>query len=473
MKNLKVATLSLIFISALATGCAISPQVDKDFGAQMAEQIAAQTPFLKDDKVAPFIEQLGDDLVEQLGDQPFKYEFFVIDLDEPNAFAVLGGYIYFSRGLLVLASSEDELAGVMGHEIIHVDQRHSISSARRGIVPGLLQLPGRAVGLVHAGLGDALQSPFVAMTARYSRSQETEADRLGIELSAKIGYQPAELAGLLKRISSVGTHLTGKKESFSYFDSHPYTPDRANDIRAKAESLLPSNKPPIKRDREAFLRLFEGMVIGDDPARGVFVGESFFHTELDIALDFPQGWETLNTPRYVVAVEPNKEAQLVFGIEGPAGDPAVPAGKLKEELMNVAQLQPSVEQSFTTASGNQGYYMAVEDSSGAEPVMLHFVWLSKGENMYRFVGMGYDEHKQAMQDSVTSIRQITPAERQKLFKVVFAVAQARSGETIKTLSDRTGNALGLEYTSIINSRSVDESLDSGEMIKIGVKEPIR
>jgi predicted Zn-dependent protease len=472
MTNFETAARLLVLIPVLSAGCAVNPQVDKQFGAQMAEQIAEQMPLLQDDKVAPFIEQLGDNLVDQLGDQPFDYEFFVIDLDEPNAFAVLGGFIYFSRGLLVLANSEDELAGVMGHEIIHVDKRHSIRGAQRGIIPGLLKLPGRAVGLVHDGLGDALQSPFVAMTARYGRGQETEADLLGIELSAKDGYDPAKLAKLLETVSSVDTYLTGEEESFSYFDSHPYTPDRASDIRAKAERLQPSDKPPIKKDDAAFLRMFEGMVIGDDPAQGVFVEQSFFHTGFDIALDFPTGWVTLNTPGYVAATEPNKEAQLVLRVEGPAGEPAIPAGKLKEELERVANIEPTVEQPFTTTAGHKGHYLALQDRNENESMTLHFVWLSIRDTMYEFIGMGHDHHQEIMKNSVLSMRQIKPEERRKLFKVVFTLATAQAGETLKTLSARTKNALSLEYTSVINNRAVDEKLEAGVLIKIGAKKPI-
>lgn len=473
MRSLKTTVRALLLAPVLLAGCAVSPDVDRRVGAQMAEQIAQQMPLLEDDRIAPFIAELGDNLVEQLGEQPFDYQFFVIDFEEPNAFAVLGGYIYFSRGLLVLANTEDELAGVMGHEIIHVDQRHTISAARRGVVPGLLKLPGRAVGLVHSGLGDSMQSPFVRMTASYSRDQETEADVLGAELSARAGYQPAELADLLKRLASVGTYQTGEAETFNYFDSHPYTPDRARDIKAKAGQLQPSGRAPITKNRAAFMRLFEGMVIGEDPAHGVFVGSSFFHTELDIALDFPPGWITLNTPRYVIAAEPDEKAQLVFGIDGEAGDPAVPAREFKQELSDAAQVQPSVERSFTTPDGHPGYYMAVEDNSDAETVTLHFVWLSKGKYMYRFVGMGHDEHTQSMRDAVMSVRQISTEERSRLYKVVFAVAQARSGETITGLSERTNNALEVEFTAIINGRDVDETLPAGELIKIGAREPVQ
>ena len=172
---------------------------------------------------------------------------------EPNAFAIPGGGIYVSRGLLALINREDELAGVLAHEIAHVTQRHSAKQQRKGILPGLLSVPGNVVGnVVGENLGALINAPIDtvggAWLSRYSRGQESESDRIGIRTAAQAGYDPTALADILHRLEQDVASQTGQERRFSIFDSHPMTETRLKDIQSRAAALTPATKNRVAPD---------------------------------------------------------------------------------------------------------------------------------------------------------------------------------------------------------------------------------
>ncbi len=463
--------LALAFIAALS-GCGLirpSSNFDIESGQEAARRVEKNMGLIQHPKASPFLEELGDRLVAELGDQPFDYEFRIVDDKTPNAFAILGGHVYLSRGVLILMNNEDELAGVVGHEIIHSYKRHWVKSVQRGVVPGLLQLPGNLVGRVNKNIGNAINSPFKAMTSRHDRSHEHEADRLGIQLAAKAGYEPAQLANILQSINLMATHATGETKKFSYLDSHPMTPDRIKNINKLSRKLLPSNRPPMASSKKDFLEMFEGMLIGPDPSHGIFVKNLFIHPELNIALEFPKGWRTFNSRDAAGAQETSGEAQLILTIEGPAGDPARSADNFKKKVNNELKAKPSEERSVDF-KGNKGYYMRYQETTEEnEKMSLCFLWFSKGKHMYQFVGTGYDRHQAAMKEAVLTIRPLEDSDREKIKRIIYRVAEAQKGETIKTFNQRTKNVLTENLTAIINGLEMGQVLSDGQPIKIGTE----
>ena len=181
-----------------------SPQRDIEQGAEVAKLVEQQIGLCSLPETQGYLQQVGGRLVAAAGDPRWKFTFQIVDQEEPNAFAIPGGGIYVSRGLLILTEREDELVGVLAHEIAHVTQRHSARQQRKGILPALLSLPCRVVGGVASeDFGALINAPVDVVggvwLSRYSRSQESEADRIGIRTAAQAGYDSAALADILLR----------------------------------------------------------------------------------------------------------------------------------------------------------------------------------------------------------------------------------------------------------------------------------
>jgi predicted Zn-dependent protease len=322
-----------------------SAKRDIEQGAEAAKLVEQQIGLYSFPAAESYLREVGGRLATVVDDPRWKFSFQIVDQPEPNAFAVPGGRVYVSRGLLALINREDELAGVLAHEIAHVTQRHSARQQRHGILPALLSLPGNLVGgVVSENLGALINAPVDvvggAWLSRYSRSQESEADRIGLRTVAEAGYDPAALADILDRLEKDVASQTGQERRFSIFDSHPMTKTRLKDIRSRAPSLTPAPKAHLAADVAALFGKFDGLWWGENPEAGVFHEDQFLQPIIGFTITFPAGWKHQNTPQHVIAVHPRQEAMLLLGIAGPASDPEVTGKKFVEQMRTKACIEP-------------------------------------------------------------------------------------------------------------------------------------
>jgi predicted Zn-dependent protease len=468
-------------------GCLLLPgelglqslEEDRRLGAEVAQQVADQIGVFDDPEKEQYISALGDRLVSRLDDKRFSYTFQVLDQNEPNAFAAPGGYIYVSRGLMALATSEDELAGVVGHEIIHVSRRHTARQLARERAPlaRLLQLPGRIVGRVLSrDLGRLVNAPIGAVGmvafARYSRGQESEADDLGAALSANTGYDPAALAAILGRLQREVERRTGTMQKSSFFDSHPTTPTRVEDIKALAGELVWTAGDGIAPDRAAFLGRLDGLPLGDDPARGVFEGQNFLHPDAGFTITFPEGWETVNTPKAVGGVAPQKDALMFVGIHSEGTDAKQAADEFVREMEQEFGVRPSRSEEVQ-AEHLSGYVVTIEDVSVSPPMHLHLLWVPLDGVLYQFIGLAPERLRPTLRSAALTFRTLTDQERASIEATRIRIATAREGETLADVARRGGNVWDPAVTALYNGMAEPQQLAAGQPIKIAVREPYR
>jgi len=401
--------------------------------------------------------------------------FHIVDQYAPNAFAAPGGYIYVSRGLLALSNREDELAGVIGHEITHVSRRHTAKQIAKSRPLAILTLPGRIVGsVVNNNLGRLLNAPFNTVgkvtLATYSRDQESEADERGLALAAKSGYDPLALANILVRLEREGELHTGKKHEKSFFDSHPTTPARKEDIMTRARKAKRVSRPAIARDRADFLRRLDGIVVGADPAKGVFDGRTFRHPDLNFTLRFPEGWETVNSPTAVGATSPEEDAVIFVGIRGEGTDARQAGQDFVRQVRREHGVEPSRAEEVMIGE-ERGYLVVVRDVSVEPPMHLHLLWVAMGGNLFEFIGLAPDRLRPLLRECALSFRKLTPAERAAITATRLRVVTARQGETLAELSRRVGNVWDVAITANANDMAEDRKLAVGDLVKVALSEP--
>ena len=201
-------------LGLVAAGCSLNPvsrrpevvfvseEQEVEVGQEAAEMVASEMGLVQDAALTAYVAAIGERVAAYAPQRNLTYSFGIIDQDEPNAFALPGGYVYVSRGLLAIANSEDELANVIAHEVVHVAARHHAQRQARATGAGLLALPGLLAGaLIPGPLGDLVTASVAVagggVLAGYSRSQELESDRVGQQMAAQAGYQPKALADFL------------------------------------------------------------------------------------------------------------------------------------------------------------------------------------------------------------------------------------------------------------------------------------
>jgi predicted Zn-dependent protease len=477
--------LVLLWSVLLVIGCAavpgevMLPSVDKDkeLGRETAKKVEAEMGVTQAPAETKFLNAVGERLVRVNPDQRFEYSFAIVDQFEPNAFALPGGWIYVSRGLLILTNTEDELANVVGHEIIHVTRRHSARQMQQSIVPGLLSIPGWIVGgVISQDLGNLLNAPVNLIGGAYlssnSRKDEFESDQLGQQLAAMSGYDPAALAPILSRMERFGEIKTGQKRIPGFFDTHPTTPDREERVLRDAKNIEWTRQLGVVRSSDDYLRKLDGLLVGENPADGVFQGPKFLHPVMDIAVNFPKGWKTVNSRQAVTAVSPQEDALLVMGIAGKGTDPRQAAESFEQAFYKKYGVKPDESKSIKI-NKLPAHLVSFIDSGKKEPVHWSFVWIAYGELLYQFVGITVERHQETFRATAYSFRPITDKEKASITEMRLRVVSARAGEGLDRLSKRTRNVWDAKTTAVVNGIDAGQALEKGQLIKIAVKQPYK
>lgn len=470
--------LSLVIISFLTFNSLLSGQnyaFDTAIGFENTRMVAMQMGFYENEKITSYITQIGERLVDHLGPQPFNYRFYVVDSYEPNAFALPGGYIFFTRGILALANSEDELAGVMGHEIIHTANRHSIQQMRKSFIPVLLQIPGAIIGsVVNEDLGNIINKPIIAgselFLAKYSRRHETEADDLGIELSALAGYNPASLADILNNLNREMEFLSGEEERKSYFSSHPFTPNRTKSINKKSSKLSWKKRDHVASDKAEFLSMVDDMYFKENPDQGVFQENIFIHPNLNLTITFPESWEKINTPIAVGVIDPKQKGLYYMTIAENNDMPVAVGEKFIKEVKKEHKISPSSVKTDTINS-LPSFEAIYTEKSDDEDIMVNNMWFRLDSITFQAVGMSYLSKADTISMIHESIRKLSNQERNSLKTQKIKIVEAKAGERLVELVNRTENVLDIEFVAIINGIESEYELKEGQLIKIVVEEP--
>jgi predicted Zn-dependent protease len=480
----------LILFLACGVACAVNPvthrrdvvlvsdEQEVEAGNEAAEQIPAVMGIVEDSRLAGYVSQVGERVAARAPERPLTYSFQIVDLPEPNAFALPGGHVYVSRGILALANDEDELANVIAHEVIHVAARHHAQRQARAAGVGLLALPGLLAGAILPGaLGAVVSAPFAVAgagaIASYSRDQELEADEFGQKISAEAGYDPKALGVFLDELARATKLLTGEEAQLSWFDSHPSTPRRANDATRRAKDLVVAPGTPIVQGREGYLRRVEGLMVGENPAEGVFEDQRFLHPDMRFTLVFPDEWETMNTRSAVGAVSPGRDAQLVLQLDGKGADPRERASEFFTELRQQARVDVARLDSLEINGLRAVRGQAVVDRS----VTLDLTWIAYRDDVYLLAGVvprGYnDGHRTLFGKTGQSFRPITSAERERITARRLRLREAEAGESLEAFGRRVGNVWSPEETAVANGLAHGATLSAGQLLKVAITEPYK
>ena len=464
----RLATLTALFSLSACVTTVVTPEQETKAGTAMSQQVADQIGFYMDPGLERYLDSVGQRLVDALGESPYKFQFAVVDQAEPNAFATPGGFIYVSRGLLAQMNDEAELAGVLAHEISHVTQRHHARQAGRSLGAGLLTLPGRAVGVVSEDLGNMINAPIEhagkLYLSSYSRGQETEADAYGMRLASAAGYDPLSLADALQGIEDSLYLLTGEHHEATYLDTHPTTPQRVADINTLAAQLNTTPIAPIA-DRTQLYAQLDGLWWGpQNPQQGVFNEELFLSADLQLSLAFPTGWETVNTPRFVGAMEPEGKAYLALGLNQGEFTPEGYAAALITRMRDNTGLQPNDNRSFEIGDW-PAHVVRYDDVSDADVVSLYYVFLNTGEHSFTFMAMGQSQFKDELRTAVTSIAPLTPQLAQKIGGLRLRVAELNNGESLENFGNRVNSRWSPAFTAAMNGIDESAPVESGRELK--------
>lgn len=459
-----ISTASSISAQDKAAGAKAHPQLLQEFGGAYAGPQAA------------YVTTVGRKIAVQSGLSNAQSDFTVTLLNSPvnNAFAIPGGYIYVTRQLMALMNDEAELAGVLGHEVGHVAARHSqrrqTAATRNAIGGTLLQVLAGAV-LGDSGLGSILQQGIgtasQALTLKFSRSQEYEADDLGVRYLANAGYDPRALSSTLASLAAqnaLDQRQKGDSRSVpAWASTHPDPEARVSRALQKASA---TGARSTLRNRDPFLAALNGTLYGDDPQQGVIEGNSFRHPTLKLSFSIPAGYTMENGTAAVSITGANGQAQ--FSSAAYTGDMSSYIRSVFQSIAKNANIETNTLQR-TTINGIPVAYASAQANAQSGPVdVTVFAYEFGPKAAYHFVmitpsGRGAEP----FEPMLSSVKRLTTQEVASVKARRVSVVTVKAGDTVASLAARMayGNYKEDRFR-VINALSTGATLRPGQKVKI-------
>ncbi len=446
----------------------LSEQQEIQQGAKAHQDVLKEYAALDDPKLQAYVNEVGQRLARNSHRPNLQWHFTVVDSPDVNAFALPGGYVYVTRGIMAYLNSEAELAGVVGHEIGHVTARHGVRQQSASTVLGLGAVLGSILvpGLDNQAGVSLLQSLSQALVAGYGRDHELEADRLGAEYIAKTRYDPqamVEVIGVLKNQEIFDTDLAKQegREPRRYhgvFATHPDNDTRLKRVVGEASKYTVAEP---RAGRSVYLQKMAGVYFGSSPEQGVIRNNALLHEKLGLGIQFPPGWRVQNQPDRVAAISPQGDA-LVELRPGPKNDR--PLDTLQKGL--------KLDQGARFDTGHLAGYPAAfaAGSQQGKPVLAASVVFNGAQ--YLIAGLTqdaniYNARRDVLKKSINSFHALTPEERLAARPFVIRVITVQPGMTMAGLAAQSpldANAEG--QLRLMNNLYPKGEPQPGQLLKI-------
>jgi predicted Zn-dependent protease len=475
---------ALVASAALtSTSCALNPATGQRqfslmsesqeiaIGQEMDGQIRREMGIYDDKALQEYVASVGHRLARGSERPNLPWHFAIVDSPAINAFALPGGYIYLTRGIMPFLGDEAELAGVLGHEIGHVTARHAAqqysraTGAQLGLVLGSIFVPGiqQAAGLAESGLG--------LLFLKYGRDDELQSDALGARYAARAGWSPSGVAGMLSTLDRVSETSEDRRGVPNWLATHPSPADRVERVQAAIKEAEAEAHEVRPVDRDAYLRRLDGLVYGDNPDQGVTRGSQFLHRALRFAIDFPKGWEINNSATQVVAKRPGMNVFLLLQLV------QKPQGRNAEDIARIDMGSAGfrlIQGSRTAINGLEAFVGTYEGTiADLGRVGMRAAHILYGSNVFLFTGIapvdGYQRVQAELNDGLRAFRPLSAAEAERIQPNRIDLYTARAGDTWQAIADRQAKGIVRPETlAVMNGRTAAEPPRSGERLKIVV-----
>ena len=470
----------LIAICSLLTDCARNPVTGRkqvvlmseeqeiSMGKEADPQIIAQFGLYEDTAIQNFINSKGKQMAAISHRPKLDHYFRVLNSEVVNAFAVPGGYVYFTRGIMTYFNSEADFAGVLGHEIGHVAHRHSVAQQRNAILAQLGIIAGIIISPDLARFADVASSGLQLLLLKYSRDAEREADQLGVEYSTKIGYDAKQMALFFKTLERQSAGTEGA-ELPEFLSTHPNPADRYVTVNKLADDWrkkLNLTSPIVNRN--SYLRRIEGLVYGEDPREGYREQNMFYHPVLKFQFPIPANWNYQNTPQRVqMAPKDGKALMMLMLAQGNSLQEAANAIIQQNKLT-------TVESRNITVNGLQAIYLVADQQpqQQGQPTLrtLSYIIQYNG-SIYHLIGVSaitdFNNYAANFNNTMQAFRPLTDPVRLNKKPQRIRIRTVGSSITLSQfLAQQNVPGARLEEHAILNGMQLTDNLTQGTLVKI-------
>lgn len=441
----------------------ISESQEIEMGRQAAQEAEQSLGLVEDQALQSYVQQIGAALAAKSERPQLPWRFRVVDDPTPNAFALPGGFIYITRGMVTLMDSEAELASVLGHEIGHVTARHSVSQISRAQVAQL----GLGIGMIFsdelARFGDLASTGLQLLFLKYGRDDERQADDLGFRYALQQGYDVREMADVFAALQRVG-EASGQSPLPTWMSSHPDPGERVSRTQQRVQALPPGALDTTEVEHAQYLARVDGLVYGANPRNGFFRGTTFYHPDLRFRIDFPNGWRAQNLPTAVVGVSPNNDAALELTLAQASSPAAANSAFVNQQGIAVGQSSQQMVNGIPTVAST---FQAQTEQGVLQGLAAFF---EHGGRVYQVIGYApaqrYPSYDAVVRGALGSFAPVSDPAILNAQPNRVDIVQIQQSMTLQEFNQRYPSAVSIDELALINQVSgPTATLPSGTRVK--------
>ena len=440
----------------------VSESQEIQMGQQAAQEVAQTIGLYKDAKAEGYVAEIGKRMAAASERPNLPWEFHIVEDASVNAFALPGGFIYVTRGLMATINDEAELATVVGHEIGHVTNRHSVQQISKQEVAQLGLGIGSILSSDIAKFGQLASAGLSVLFLKYSRDAENQADQAGFRYALNQNYDVREMTKVFETLDRIGQQSGGGKLP-EWLETHPDPGNRIQHIESFLDTL---HRDPSKGmvNRDSYLQHVQGMTYGEDPRQGYFEGTHFYHPQMRFQLTFPTGWQVQNTPQAVASMSPNQVAIFQLALAG-QGSPQQAA----QQFLSQQGVQAG-QSSTTNINGlpaTSSYFQAQTDQGAIQGIVS---FISFGGQTYGL--MGYtpagklSSYDQTFQSTIRSFGELRDQSKINVQPAKVELVKLDRQMTLAQFNAQYPSTISVEELAIINEvQDASTPLQAGRLVK--------
>jgi predicted Zn-dependent protease len=442
----------------------ISEAQEIQMGQQAAQQVEASLGLVQDEALQQYVSRIGQQIAGESERPELPWRFRVVDDPVPNAFALPGGFIYLTRGMMNLMDSEAELAAVLGHEIGHVTARHSVSQISRA---QLAQL-GLGLGMVFVDelqqFSDLASTGLQLLFLKYGRDDERQADELGFRYALQEGYDVREMADVFATLQRVG-QASGQSPLPTWLSSHPDPGERVARTQQRFRQLPAGTLDTLATNREEYLRRIDGLVYGENPRNGFFRNNTFYHPDLRFSISYPNGWKVQNLPQAVVGVSPNNDAAMELTLAQGNSPSAAASAFLNQQGIAAGQ---AMQQQVNGVPAVASTFQAQTQQGVVQGLAAFFE--HRGQ-VYQVIGYApqqrYSAYGSEFQRALGSFAPVTDPSILNVQPNRIDIVQSSRSQTLSQFLQAHNSAISAEEMALINQlQGPSATIPAGALVKV-------
>jgi predicted Zn-dependent protease len=440
----------------------VSESQEIEMGKQGAQEVAQTIGLYDNANAQAYVAEIGKPIAAKSERPNLPWEFHVVDDASVNAFALPGGFIFVTRGLMTTINDEAEFATVIGHEIGHVTNRHSVQMISKSQLAQLGLGIGSILSSDIAKFGQLAGAGLQVLFLKYSRDAENQADQAGFRYALNQGYDVREMPKVFQTLDRISQTSGGGKLP-EWLATHPNPGNRIKHIETMLDTVH-TDLGRAKINQDGYLQRIKGMTYGEDPQQGYFEGTQFYHPKMRFQLHFPDGWQVQNSAAAVASMSPNQDAIIQLSLAGQGSPQQAAQQFLSQQGVQAGQ---SSNTSINGLPATSSYFQAQTEQGTIEGIVS---FISYGGQTFGL--MGYtpggklSTYDHVFQSAIRSFGELRDGSKINVQAAKVDVVKLNRDMTLEQFNAQYPSSVPIEQVAIINEvEGPSTVLPAGRLVK--------